>query len=88
MIAGNAMQWLGDRGTATTFADGDGMPAINVRQPTQQQSAQILSFVSSVEGADCPATLTWQRIPLACAAASAAARADPTLPIKLDSAIA
>ena len=82
------MQWLDDRATATIFADGEGMPAISVRQPTQQQSAQILSFVPSVEGADWPAALTWQRIPAACAAASAAARADPTLPIKLDSAIA
>jgi hypothetical protein len=50
VIAGNAMQWLGDRGTATTFADGDGMPAVNVRQPTQQQSAQIALPVPSGVG--------------------------------------
>jgi hypothetical protein len=82
------MQWLDDCCTVTTFADGKGMPAINVRQPTQQQSAQILSFVPSVEGADWPATLTWQRIPPACEVASAAARAILTLAIRLDSPIA
>ena len=87
MIAGNVMLWL-DCGTRTIFADGGGAAAVSVRQPTQQQSAQILSFVLSVEGADFSATLLWQRIPSACAAASAAARAVSTLPIKLDSAIA
>jgi hypothetical protein len=87
VIAGNAMLWL-DCGTGMTFADGEGRAAVSVKQPTQQQSAQILSFVSSLWGADFPATLLWQRILSACAAAAAAARALPTLPIKLDSAIA
>jgi hypothetical protein len=86
VIAGNAMLWL-DCGTGMIFADGEGRAAVSVKQPTQQQSAQILSFVSSVKGADFPPML-WQRILSACAAASAAARALPTLPIKLDSAIA
>jgi hypothetical protein len=69
------------------FAEGGGRAAISVKQP-MQQSAQILLFVSSVEGADFPATSLWQRIPSACATASAAARAVSTFPIKLDSAIA
>jgi hypothetical protein len=39
------------------FAGGDGTAAITVRQPTQQQSAQILLLDSSVEGPLCPTTL-------------------------------
>jgi hypothetical protein len=69
--------------------DGGGNAAVSVRQPTQQQlSAQILLLVSSVEGARCPETSVWQRMPPGCATASAATLAALKLEIRLASAIA
>jgi hypothetical protein len=83
-----ATRSLEDLRVATAVSDGGGNAAISVRQPTQQQSAQILLLVSSVEGARCPEKSVWQRIPFSCAAASAATLAELKLEIRLASATA
>jgi hypothetical protein len=82
------MRWLDDCGSATGFDVGGGIAAMNVMQPTQQQSAQILLLVSSEEGAARPVASVWQRIPPGCVAVLASARAAPTLAKTLDKAIA
>jgi hypothetical protein len=82
------MFWLDSRDTAIAFAGGGGNAAISVRQPRQQQSAQILLLVSLVVGARSPETSVWQTMPLGCAAASAATLAALKLEIRLASAIA
>ena len=82
------MRRLADCNTGAAFAGGGGSAAASIRQPVQQELMQILPLLSSGAGVDCPATSLWQRIAPGSAAASAAARAAPKLPIRLDSAIA
>jgi hypothetical protein len=83
------MRWFDDCRSAMSFDVGGGIPAMKVMQPTQQQSAQILLLVSSVEGAVRPVASVWQIMRPGCIAVSAAAaRAAPTLANRLDNAIA
>jgi hypothetical protein len=85
-IVGGAIRSLTDCGIATAFTGGGGSAAINIRHPTQQQSAQILPLLPSVEGATWPARSVWQMMPPGCPAVAACAA--PKLPIRPDSAIA
>ncbi len=74
--------------TGAAIAGGGGSAAIGIRQPTQQQSMQILLLFPPFSGAGWPARSWWQIAPSGLAVASAAARAAPKLASRLDSATA
>ena len=76
----------GSKTTATMPAPrlpaGGGSAAIGIRQPTQQQSIQILLLSPSFNGVGCPARPWWQIAPNGFVAISPATRAAPKLASK------
>ncbi len=72
--------------TGAATGGGGGSAAIGIRQPTQQQSIQVLLLLPSLTGVGRSDRSWWQIAPSGLIVASAAARAAPKLASRLDSA--